>query len=58
MISTSLEYSILNKESSDSHLNLNGVQKTIVLQDKKKILLSGQTSLNKDTKYAEEKTFD
>ena len=35
MISTSLEYSILTKESSDSHLNLNGAQKTIRMQDQK-----------------------
>jgi hypothetical protein len=52
MISASLEYSVLTKLPSDSHLNLNGVFKRTLLQEQKKNLLSKQTSFKQRYKIS------
>lgn len=52
MISASLEYSVLTKLPSDSHLNLNGVFKRTLLQEQKKKLLSKQTSFKQRYKIS------
>lgn len=51
MISASLEYSVLTKLPSDSHLNLNGVFKRTLLQEQKKNCCRNKHLLNRDIKY-------